>query len=311
MFIEKFESLGVSYKVDELYQTYDEEERKKLTYLLTAPYLAVADAKDLQIIKENSRTYKPKLLSSIDDEKFSYGDLLEGPIEFVRVDPGYKEFLRKLIPTNIPLHPSKAERDYYSDEIRRRRMLLEDIREIDKLIARVAKDIEVWEKNVQKLIEAREQEAVEAAQRELEALRNYYESLIEEKRQKIIKAAGEQQLELDKLVEQEEEAKEEARKADVNKIYYVSGQVYTRQVDGHLEQVYYLNKKEEGENSVTLSDEEPKEEDVNGRFIVKTPHGYYFKEGKYVNFRERAHVFDDIHEANQVKNHEGGKVIKL
>ena len=195
-FIERFDSLGVTYKVDEQYHTYSEKERKKLNYLLSSQMLAVEDETALPVVKEKTRAYKPKILTSIDDEKFCYGDLLEGPIEFVRVDEGYRKYLRNQINKDLPIHPTKQMREFYKDEYEKKRLLLEDLKELDKLLSRVEKEINSWEKTVQKLIKQRDKEEAEAAQKKLEELRAYQQKLLEEKRRKIIEAANGQRKEI-------------------------------------------------------------------------------------------------------------------
>ena len=206
-FIERFESLGVSYKVDESYHTYTEKERKEINYLLSSQLLALQDEEGLKVVKEKSRVYKPKILTSIDDEKFCYGDLYSGPIQFVRMDEGYKKYLASQINKELPSHPTKQLREFYAVDYEKKRAILEELREIDKLISRVEKDIHNWEKTVQKFIKTREKEEAEEAQRQLDALRIYHQSLLEEKRKKIVEAASGFKKELKK--ENAEKAKEQ------------------------------------------------------------------------------------------------------
>ena len=42
-------------------------------------------------------------------------------IEFVRVDEGYREYLRRLSSQELPAHPNKAEKAYYADEYQAKR----------------------------------------------------------------------------------------------------------------------------------------------------------------------------------------------
>ena len=189
LFIEKFDSLGVSYHLDENYQSFNEEERKELNYLLLSDYLSVQDEKELGSIKKNSKVYKPKILTSIDDEKFTYGDIVKGPIQFVRIDDEYRQYLNSKIKEDLPLHPKKQEKEYYQEEYDYRRERKLDERELDKLILRKQKEIALYEKIVEDLIIQRDREEAEAKRRELEAIRAYEEGLIALKRKKIIEAA--------------------------------------------------------------------------------------------------------------------------
>ncbi len=194
-FIERFDSLGVSYKVDEQYHDYNEIERRKLNYLLTSQLLAVNED-DLPVLKEKTRVYKPKILTSIDDEKFCYGNLLAGPIEFIRIDEGYRKWRESHIRKDLPTHPTKQLREYYNDEYEEKRSIQEELKELDRLIARTQKEINHWEKIVQKAIKMRDKEEEIAAKKRLEEIRAYQEKLLEEKRKKIIAAANENRKEI-------------------------------------------------------------------------------------------------------------------
>ena len=321
MFIERFESLGVSYKIDENYLQYSDEEREKLTYLLTSNYLALQDLDEYEVVKSNNKVYKPKIAMSIDDEEFSYGKLLEGPIEFVRVDEKYRQYLQSKIDPELPLHPTKAEKEYYSKEYALKREILNDLREIDKILARTERELEHWEKEVQRIMEHRDQEEIEEATRKLEELNAYHQALLEEKRQMIRDAAklnasemetiqkDYEYVELNKRIEKIEEK--------IARIYRVKNESKYEFKDGHMVQTLYAVKDEDEVEEETIVLPQVQEisqdaiEEINGKFIVKTPHGYYVSEGKYINIKSRAFVFDDFNEATRIKNLLEGKVIRL
>lgn len=189
VFIERFESLGVSYHVDESYQTFNENEREEINYLMLSSFLSVQNDHEFASIKKNSKTYKPRILTSIDDEKFVYGDLLKGPIEFVRVDQAYRDYLHAQVREDLPVHPNKYEKEYYKEEYDLKKAEKLNQKELDKLIARKEKEIAEWEKYVEKLIAQRELEEAKQRQKELEELRKYHESLIEIRRKRIIEEA--------------------------------------------------------------------------------------------------------------------------
>ena len=188
-FIERFDSLGVSYHIDENYQTFNEEERGKINYLLLNSYLAVQDDEEFQSIKKSNKVYKPKILTSIDDEEFVYGDILKGPIEFVRIDEKYRQYLDSKVRKDLPAHPNKYEKEFFKEEYDYKKERKLDNKELDALIARKQKEAERYEKLIQKLIEERNIEEAEAKRRELEAIRAYENELLEIRRQRIIEAA--------------------------------------------------------------------------------------------------------------------------
>ena len=220
VFIERFEALGLSYKIDESYYDCTEEERAKLNYLLTGAYLALQDEDEYEVVKENSKTYKPKILTSIDDEKFIYGNLLEGPFEFVRVDEKYKNYLQGLVDTDLPVHPDKHEREYYSEEYKNKHLLLEKIKEIDQLNNRVERELAQWEKQVSKIIAERDIEEQKEAEKKIAELDKYQKSLLEKKRKLIVEAAKGQFKEL-KQEEKERQISEKALSSDVTGTFIV------------------------------------------------------------------------------------------
>ena len=210
LFIEKFDTLGVSYHVDENYQTYTDKEREEINYLMLSSFLSVQTDHEFESIKKSNKTYKPKILTSIDDEQFVYGDILKGPIEFIRIDETYREYLRSKVNPNLPLHPNKYEKEYYQEEYDYKKEQKMDEKQLDRLIARKQKEIAEYEKYIEKLIEQREFEEAEQRKRELEALRAYENALIELRRKKIIEAAEANKIPYDpsEMVKEEEKVEE-------------------------------------------------------------------------------------------------------
>lgn len=193
-FIEKYDRLGVSYKVDEDASIFNEQELEEMNTLMFANYLAVKARDRSKQIKSRNHVYKPKILTSIDDEKFIYGDLLSGPIEFVRVDEQYQRYLdEKINRKSIPSHPTKIEKEYYKEEIEEKVERKEDKIALDKLAKRKKKELIEHEKQVQKIIAQREKEERERIARELEEARLAEERRIEAIRQQLIKDAQENQ----------------------------------------------------------------------------------------------------------------------
>ena len=192
LFIERFDSLGVTYKVDRNYQIFNEKERKALNYILLSQFLSLESEDSGKPYKSSSKVYKPKILTSIDDEKFVYDEILKGPIEFVRKDQAYIDYLKSKLDDTLPLHPNKFEKKYYEDEYRERNNAQGALREISKLISRVEKEVEHYEKEVQRLIALRNEEEALEAQRKLQELRARHQALLDEKRDAIIRAALEE-----------------------------------------------------------------------------------------------------------------------
>ena len=207
LFIENFSSLGVEFALDEHYQDFNEKERKALNYILTSNLLSLESTERSKVYKKSKKVYKPKLLSSIDDEIFTYGDLLKGPIEYVRVDNKYTEYLLKNISKDAPIHPNKVEKEYYKDELDHKRNVKKHIKEVDLLLRRIRREISKYEKIFEELIAKRNIEEAKEAAKKLEELRKQEHNILEKKRKEIIAAAHIDKAEL----KAEEQAKEQAK----------------------------------------------------------------------------------------------------
>ena len=215
LFIEKFSQLGVEYALDEKFQDFNEKERQALNYILASNLLSLEATESSGVYKKSTKTYKPRLLTSCDDEIFTYGNLVKGPIEFVRVDEKYKEYLNDQLSTKIPAKPNKVEREYFKEEIELKKNTKKHHNEVDSLLRRVKREIAKWEKYVLKLIEERNIQEAKEAEAQLEALRKEEHNLLEKKRREIIAAAQAEKAEIkaERLAEAQKAA-EEARLAE-------------------------------------------------------------------------------------------------
>ena len=211
LFIEKFSSLGVEYDLDQNYQAFNEKERKELNYILASHLLSLGVADKAKGYKQSKKTYKPKLLTSIDDEMFTYGELLKGPIEFVRVDNAYLDYLKERNSHKVPKKLNKQEKEYYKEEIQAKKDDENQIKDINALLRRVRREIAKWEKIALSLVEERNIEEKAEAEAKLEELRKQEHDILEKKRAEIIAAAL-----LDKNGElKEKPTKKVAKKAPV------------------------------------------------------------------------------------------------
>ena len=221
LFIERFSQLGVEYSLDSHYQEFSEKERKALNYILTSNLLSLEATEKSKVYKKSNKTYKPKLLSSCDDEIFTYGDLVKGPIEFVRVDEKYTEWLNAQVSTKIPPKPNKVEREYFKEELELKKNTKKHINEVDLLLRRIRRQIAKWEKLIEKYIEQRNIEEAKELEAQLAELRKEEQDILDRKREEIIKAAQADKSEikkeeLAKIEKEKEEARlreEEIRKA--------------------------------------------------------------------------------------------------
>ena len=188
-FIEKYDKLGVSYKLDEDASMFNDNELAEINTVMLTNYLALKARDRSKTTKGFSRVYKPKILTSIDDEQFIYGDLLKGPIEFLRVDEGYQDYLDEQIKKDLPPHPTKIEKDYYAEEIEAKNTRKAEKAALEKLAKRKKKEQAEFDRRAKEIAAQREKEEAERLAREAEAARKEEERKIEEVRQALVRDA--------------------------------------------------------------------------------------------------------------------------
>lgn len=339
MFIEKFDNLGVTYKVDENYSLFSPDELREYNYLLLSQYLSLQDKRPFKEVKKNEKVYKPKIKTSIDDEKFIYGPLYKGPIEFVRIDEEYHKYRESLVRKDLPEHPTKREKEYYEDEYNFRKLVKEEQKQIDRLLSRTYKDIKEFEKAVEKILALRQKEEFKAEQERLRMVLEEEDRRIEAKRQEIIAAAKakahEEKLRLQEEEERylaglvkEQNKKEEPQEEIVEKSVeeepvIVSAPVIKEALKEKKKPSKAKNnapkkeKKAESIPEIEKKERKPREkkedilEKIPGKFIVKAREGYYINDKKFSVYKKGAKIFDDFNVAKQIKARFGGKVIKL
>ena len=202
-FIEGYNRLGVNYKVDENYSLFNDEEMKELNRTLFANYITLKGKDRSKNAKLDSRIYKPKILTSIDDESFIYGPLLSGPIEFVRTDALYQEYLNSKLRNDIPLHPTKKEKEFYADEYEAKNENRQDEKQRNDLVKRTEKEVKDFEKKAAKIDEEREEARLELLRREKEVIKQEEENYLADAREELVAQS---------LKDEEERIAEEKRK---------------------------------------------------------------------------------------------------
>ena len=221
-FIETYDRLGVSYKVDENYSLFSNEELQELNRTLMANYLTVKGKEMSRKRKTNSKVYKPKILTSLDDESFVYGPLLEGPISFVRVDEGYQNYLDSKIKKDLPLHPTKKEKEYYADEYADKAENKQDLKAKNDLMKRKQKEVSEFERKVKKILEKREEAMQKLLELEKEAIKQEEFDMLEEARRAIIAASQadmQEQLPKEEPVVEETPVEEPISEPEPQKVY--------------------------------------------------------------------------------------------
>ena len=188
-FIESYSSMGVSYKVDEDYSVFNDEEMKELNRTLFANYITLKGKDRSKESKGTSKVYKPRIITTTEDDQFVYGKHLAGPFEFVRADALFREYLASKVRNDLPLHPTKREKDFYEDEYAAKDELRQDEKQLNDLIKRINQDAAKWQKEVERLEIEREKARLALEKRQEEVLKAGDETLLEEARDEIINAA--------------------------------------------------------------------------------------------------------------------------
>ena len=190
-FLERYDHLGVNYKVDEHYSLFNDEELKELNRTIFANYITLKGKDRSKNAKTNTKVYKPRILTSMDDESFIYGPLLNGPIEFVRMDQGYQEYLESKLRKDLPLHPTKAEKEYYADEYAAKSEFKQDQKQLNDLIKRTEKKVKDFNKQAERIDKEREQARLDLLRQEQEIIKQEEEALLAAARQELVDASKE------------------------------------------------------------------------------------------------------------------------
>ena len=203
-FIERFDSLGVTYKVDEQYSLFSQEDIDDINRTLFATYVTLKGKERSASTKGSTKVYKPKILTSIDDESFIYGPLFSGPIEFVRIDEGYQQYLDSKIRKDLPLHPNKKEREYYADEYAAKAENKQDAKQKADLIRRRTKEVNAFNKLAEKIDQEREEARLKLLQMEKEVIQKEEDDMLANAREEIISTSLKDQDEIALKLKQEE-----------------------------------------------------------------------------------------------------------
>lgn len=198
-FIERYEHLGVHYKVDEQYTLFSPEEMAEINHTLFANYITLKGKDKGPVTRGSVKVYKPRVLTSLDDEAFIYGPLFAGPIEFLRIDQPYQDYLDSKVRKDLPLHPTKKEKEYYADEYAQKAENKEDLKQKNDLIKRKNKEVAAFNKAAAKIDEEREAARLALLEQEKQIIQKEENDLLTAARNEIIAAS---------LVEQEQAEKE-------------------------------------------------------------------------------------------------------
>lgn len=260
-YIESYSTLGVSYRMDEQYSEFTPDELKELNYSLLASYLSLQGKDKSKVTKGQVKEYKPRILTSSDDESFIYGPYLRGPVSFVRVDEGYQQYLERLMPKDLPKYPTKKERAYYEQEYQDKKDFAEFLKQRDALLRRKEKEVRHFDKEVEKILAKREEARLALAKQEQDVVLAEETDLLNKIRAEIVASAHSS---WDQLMEEEAVASEEQREEEI-----VPQQEDNAEILAKLKEVHKKAKKKASDESFDAKPrrgkkkEEPAQEEEN------------------------------------------------
>lgn len=155
-FIQKYSKAGLSYNVNEVYHNSNKKHIEDMTSTLLANFLALEGSNPGRKAIAKERKYEPKILTTTDDKMFVFKPISNKPIEFIRIDDEYKEYIEEtILDIELKKNASKEEHKYYEEELKRKHE--EEIRAKSeaKLIERKRLEEEEFERLQDSLIQAK------------------------------------------------------------------------------------------------------------------------------------------------------------
>ncbi|MCQ2772734.1 MAG: hypothetical protein MJ238_05645, partial [Bacilli bacterium] len=159
-FMESYSALGVQFATKETYFGVEEEDKKTISNLSVANFLAVKaepTSKDVTTVVE---TKTPEVLTNVDDDIFTFFPVGAYP-EFIRIDEEYVNW-RERNTKDLKENPSPEEKAYRGNDYLRKAKAERERKRREELIARREKARLEWFSEQERLLkEAEEDEAAE------------------------------------------------------------------------------------------------------------------------------------------------------
>lgn len=213
-FINGYNQLGIDYKVKEEYIAYNPVQMRAVDSVALAAFLVTETGEPSDIALETEKSYKPKILKSMDDDPFVYGPIVRKQIQFIRADDEYYQDQAKTIGEVKP-RPTKEEADFQKEDAKKKKELDIEQKRLNALKKRREKEAKEFEKK-QAALKEEERKRIEAAIAAEEARRKQEEiDMVEQARKNLKQNALEDRKveeEANKKAKAEQKALEEARK---------------------------------------------------------------------------------------------------
>lgn len=186
-FLDKYTGAGVEVRVKEVVYDLDDEQIENINKSMFVDYITLRAKDNDSVGAPKYKSYSPKIVKTLDDDVYTFASLYDGPVDYVRVDDKYREFLER--PKEVPQHPTKAEQKYFKEEYKHNREVKENSAALDSLIKRREAEAAKYLKETAELLDRQKKEA-EAARRQAELDRiRAQEQRIEDARSILVAAA--------------------------------------------------------------------------------------------------------------------------
>ena len=149
-FINSYNEAGVEVKVEENFSKLTEEDLKEINKVLVMNFLTLK-GRDAPKEEAKPKIYRPRILRTYDDEMYNPGPSFDAPVEFIRVDEKYRQYMDTLRDLNP--HPTRAYQEYMKDEYAENKFKREDTAQTESLIKRSENEFKKYEKNQEELIQ--------------------------------------------------------------------------------------------------------------------------------------------------------------
>lgn len=153
-FINSYNEAGVEIKVEENFAKLNEEDLQEINKILTMNFLALK-GRDAPIEETKPKIYRPRILKTYDDEIYNPGASFDAPVEFIRVDEKYRQYMDTLKDLNP--HPTRAYQEYMKEEYVDNKFRREETEQVNSLLKRKENELKKYEKKQEKLLQ-KEQE---------------------------------------------------------------------------------------------------------------------------------------------------------
>lgn len=153
-FINSYNESGVEIKVEENYAKLTEEDLKDINKVLMMNFLALK-GRDAPKVESKPKIFRPRILKTYDDEIYNPGASFDAPVEFIRVDEKYRQYMDTLKDLNP--HPTRAYQEYMKEEYADNKFRREETAQVDSLLKRKENELKKYEKKQEKLLQ-KEQE---------------------------------------------------------------------------------------------------------------------------------------------------------